>query len=280
MAGMEESSNKIVRLYFDDSGSRLPDDDEDDRNDGINGFALGGVLINETDVLATNLRHEEFVQKWRLSKPLHSTKLRGLRSQFNFLRNNPDKDRFFADLEELLFGVPVLGIACVIHRPGYNARYKEAHGPNRWKMCKTAAAILAERAAKYADSQGAKLTILFEGSGEKEDRDIIEYVRSLKANGMPFDQGNSASYGSLKADDFRRIILGDPHRITKKSALAQIADLFLYPMTKGGYDNTYEPYAKLIERKMVIDCHLSRDEIALRGVKYSCFDLKNTKGSV
>jgi hypothetical protein len=65
---------KIVRLYFDDSGNRLPDDDEVDRNDGINGFALGGVLIDEEDVLDTNERHDAFVKKWRLSGPLHSTK--------------------------------------------------------------------------------------------------------------------------------------------------------------------------------------------------------------
>ncbi|MGY3605129.1 MULTISPECIES: DUF3800 domain-containing protein [unclassified Bradyrhizobium] len=276
---MQENS-KIVRLYFDDSGSRLPDDDEEDRNDGINGFALGGVLIDDQDVLETNKRHEAFVKKWQLPGPLHSTKLRGLRDQFRFLRNNPERDKFFTELEELLLGVPVLGIACVIHRPGYNARYKEAHGPNRWKMCKTAATILAERAAKYADSRGAKLMILFEQSGKREDRDIVDYVRSLKQNGMPFDQSNSAPYSSLRAEDFTRIILGEPHRITKKYGLAQIADLFLYPMIKGGYDDSYPPYAKLVGRNMVIDCHLKADEIPLRGVKYSCFDFKKTKGSV
>ncbi|MDA9453058.1 hypothetical protein XI00_01920 [Bradyrhizobium sp. CCBAU 21359] len=269
--------NKIIRLYFDDSGNRLPDQDEVDRNDGINGFALGGVLVDEEEVLGVNKRHAAFVAKWQLSGPLHSTKLRGLRDQFRFLRNNPQQDAFFAELEEFLLGIPVLGIACVMHRPGYNERYKEAHGPNRWKMCKTAAAILAERAAKYAASQGAQLKILFEQSGRREDRDILEYVRSLKANGMPFDQGNSAPYGSLTADDFKKIVLGEPHRVTKTYGLAQVADLFLYPMIKGGYDETYGPYVRLLERKKIVDCVLESDEVALRGVKYSCFDFKKQK---
>ena len=274
-------TGKVVRLYFDDSGSRLPDDDEEDRNDGINGFALGGILIKEQDVLEANKRHAAFMKRWGLAGPLHSTKLRGFRHQFRFLRNNADQSKFFGELEDLLAQTRALGIACVIHRPGYNARYKEAHGPNRWKMCKTATAILAERSSKYADAEeGAKLKILFEETGKREDRDIIAYVRDLKTNGMPFNAQTSAAYGTLKAEDFKRIILGDPERITKKAGLAQIADLFLYPMIKGGYDPSYPSYGKLVENRLIIDCVLPADGVSARGVKYSCFDFKNAKGPV
>lgn len=274
------TAGKIIRLYFDDSGSRIPDQDEPDREDGINGFALGGVLIDESDVDATNERHAEFVAKWNLGGPLHSTKLRGLRDQFRFLRHHPDRDVFWSELDKFMAGFPALGLACVIHRPGYNARYKEAHGPNRWRMCKTAAAILIERAAKYADRQSAQLKVLFEQCGKREDRDIIAYAKALKADGMPFDANNAAKYDSLKPDDFKRIILGEPDRITKASGIVQIADLFLYAMTKGGYDEAYPPYKLLRANKRLIDDHLPPDEISLRGIKYSCFDFKNAKGPV
>jgi hypothetical protein len=274
------SAGKVIRLYFDDSGSRIPDQDEPDREDGINGFALGGVLIDEVDVDATNVRHAEFITKWSLTGPLHSTKIRGKRDQFRFLRKHPKRDIFRAELDEFMATIPALGLACVIHRPGYNARYKEAHGPNRWRMCKTAASILIERAAKYADSQDAKLKVLFEECGKREDRDTIAYARSLKREGMPFDQNNAAKYNCLQPDDFKRIILGEPHRITKEAGIVQVADLYLYAMIKGGYDEMYAPYKLLRSNKRLIDDHLPLDEISLRGIKYSCFDFKNAKGPV
>lgn len=271
--GLEQT----VRLYLDDSGSRLPDAIPPIRTDGINCFALGGVLIDEIDVPVAYEMHAEFVKKWNLSGPLHSTKIRGLRDQFRWLGNSPDRVKFFVELEDLLLSVPVIGLACAIDRPCYNDRYKSRYGAERWFMCKTAFSILAERAAKYAIRRGARLKIFYEECGKAEDRDLIKYMKELKSNGMPFDRGSSALYESLSPDQFRKTVIGEPRRLTKKSGIMQLADLYLYPIIKGGYDASYEPYKKLIGAGKLIDCTLEPTQVSALGIKYSCFDFKNTK---
>jgi hypothetical protein len=65
--------------------------------------------------------------------------------------------------------------------------------------------------------------------------------------------------------------LGEPRGRTKETPMMQIADLFLYPMAKGGYDPSYRPYAKLLENKKLIDGLLKPKDRAQLGIKYSCF---------
>ena len=62
--------------------------------------------------------------------------------------------------------------------------------------------------------------------------------------------------------------------------MIQLADLILYPIAKAGYDPHYRPYRKLKEQGKLIDCHLSDQDLAARGIKYSCFDTHKTKGPV
>lgn len=170
-----------------------------------------------------------------------------------------------------MLGLPVLGIASVIDRTGYVARYKEHYAERLWWMCKTAYCILIERAAKYAHSQGRVLRVFFEETGKLEDRALIAYHRSLKEVGMPFDTGTSSTYGSLAAKDFRRIVMGDPKRRSKQTAMIQVADLMLYPMAKAGYDPSYRPFVQLMEAGKLIDAVLKPADRALLGIKYSCF---------
>src|SRR3546814_15128376 len=92
---------------------------------------------------------------------------------------------FRSAIEEYLLSLPIVALACVINRPGYVARYKGRYNEQLWLMCKTAFSILVERAAKFADDEGRQLEIYFEGAGPKEDRDIVQYMRSLKAAGSP-----------------------------------------------------------------------------------------------
>jgi hypothetical protein len=241
-------------------------------------FALGGVLIDEGDLPRAVDQHRAFMEAWGLDVPLHSTKIRGRRKEFAWLGRDANRAaRFYSELKDLLLRAPVLGIACVIDRPGYNARYAEKYGEDRWLMCKTAYAILIERALKHARSRGAKLEVFFEEVGKHEDRQLREYHRSLKKAGMPFDQGGAAGYENLKATDFAADILGDPLRLTKKSALIQIADLYLYPIVKAGYDDSYSPYQELVSASRVIDALLAPEERSALGVKYSCFDLVGKK---
>ena len=165
-----------------------------------------------------------------------------------------------------------MGIAAVIHRPGYVARYSEEYEGRLWSLDKTAFSILIERSAKYASSKRRRLREFFEQSGKHEDRDIITFMRELKVDGMPFDFDRSAAYGRLEAAQFRDLVLGDPRHQTKKSPMLQIADLYLFPMAKAGYESNYKPYIALLEADRLIDAHLPRDDRPLLGIKYSCFD--------
>ncbi|TIQ60834.1 MAG: DUF3800 domain-containing protein, partial [Mesorhizobium sp.] len=101
---------------------------------------------------------------------------------------------------------------------------------------------------------------------------LIAYTRILKTQGMPFDGANSASYGSLTAEEFRDIVRGEPRGRTKATPMLQIADLYLYPMAKGGYDPSYRPYRALMDHKRLIDAHLPPEDLASCGIKYSCFE--------
>lgn len=78
-----------------------------------------------------------------------------------------DGRTLFQALEGFLLSLPILGVACVIHRPGYVARYQDRYKEALWYMCKTAFSILIERAAKFADEQDRFLEVVFEGAGKK-----------------------------------------------------------------------------------------------------------------
>jgi len=271
--GMTDKGDKYI-LCFDDSGNRNPDKNlsvSNDRTDGMDWFALGGVLVKHEDVDVIAYKLQEFKKKWRIDYPLHSTKIRGKRKAFSWL-NGPNGDEFYKSLEVFLLSLPIISIACVIHRPGYVARYKDTYDDRIWLMCKTTFSILIERAAKYADSEGRKLEIYFERSGKKEDSDIEKYLKELKTSGNPFNKVTSGCYNPYTSADYTRVILGDPSGKTKQNPLVQIADLVLYPMVVGGYRVDYQPFKKLVEHEKIIDCFISEEERAGKANKYSCFE--------
>ena len=116
------------------------------------------------------------------------------------------------------------------------------------------------------------LEVYYEESGKREDRDITRYMRELKKSGSFFGDKRSDEYEPLQAGDYKRIIMGEPRRKTKRVPMIQVADLYLYPMAKGGYDPEYRPYKRFMEHGKLIDCSLSEEELPMRGIKYSCFD--------
>jgi hypothetical protein len=183
---------------------------------------------------------------------------------------------FLSDLHRFILGLPIVSISCVIDRPGYMARYANLYS-NPWLLCQTAFAILVERASKYARDQDAQLIVYFEEAGKKEDRSILGYMKALKTVGMPFPGSAVAGYDSLSPEEFRAIVLGEPQRVTKKVPMIQLADLVLYAMARGGYDEEYPPFKALHARRRIIDAVLAPDDIATRGVKYSCFDTKKAR---
>ncbi len=259
-------------LYIDDTGSRDPDrSDYTDRHDEMDCFGLGGFLLKEEDIPEVRKKHEAFCFKWKITYPLHSSSIRGGRGKFAWLKKPETSRLFFPSLDEFILSLPIIGIACIIDRPGYVARYHQTYDQNLWYMCKTAFTILMERSAKYADEHGRRLEIVFEGSGKKEDQDMKRYLKELKQRGSPFSKKTSQGYSPLTAQDYKRIILGEPHQKTKKIPMLQIADLVLYPIAKGGYDPHYKPYKDLKDNGRLIDCFLEAEEVQFRGIKYSCF---------
>jgi len=262
-----------LHLYFDDTGSRFPDRDPVEiRQDGMDCFGLGGILVNAEDVDRIYTQYNAFCKLWEIDYPLHSSSIRGGRGKFGWLRKPELAGEFLPSLSDFLEGLPVLGIAAIIHRPGYNARYHTRYNGNPWLMCKTACCILIERAAKQAMAENRYLRVYFEQSGKAEDQDIKLYVRNLKKQGMPFDVQTSAIYQNLKADQIKATVRGEPNERTKNVPMIQIADLYLYPMAKAGYDQSYRAYRSLMQAGKIIDAVLSDGDRLLRGVKYSCFE--------
>lgn len=204
---------RVLELYFDESGSRLPDHKPSKPAEvGKDYFRARWVLIEAKDARNSWDRHKEFCKRWSIVYPLHSHDIRNRRKKFGWLRkvSPEERERFLEDLTRLICHLPICVIACVIDRPGYNARYELLYGEKRWLLCKTAFAVMVERAAKFADLWGYRLTIHYEGSGEREDRAIETYLKDLKESGMPFDSGTSGKYTPLMASDFAASFWGIP----------------------------------------------------------------------
>lgn len=264
---------KHCYLYIDDSGSRFPDKQQPTRKDGMDHFALGGILIEKNHKEVLKEKYIEFCKKWFITYPLHSTEIRGMRGNFAWLKkNSKEKEEFLEELQNLLISIPVIGFAAVIHRPGYNNRYKKRYGDKRWWMCKTTYSILIERVAKYALKQEKTFEVRFEQVGKKEDKAIIQYAKDLKMIGSPFDKDTSDKYHPLTCADYQKVILGDPRRRKKENLFIQIADLYLYPIVKRKYDPSYKPWIILLHNKKIIDAFLMKENYADQGIKYSCFD--------
>jgi hypothetical protein len=263
---------RTFNFYIDDSGTRHPD-----HSNGSNGarddwFALGGVIVDEKEEAAVKAAIEGFKEKWNVVGPLHSNPIRRKEGDFEWMRDHPERSRkFLEELTQLLIEAPVVGHGCVIDRPEYNRRYMEQYGRSRWSLCRTTFTIAVERAAKFAISQGGRIKIFVEGSSKPDEAKLKQYYLELQNGGNPFDVGRSAIYNPLGRDTLSRALF--EFRVKQKSSLImQLADLYLYPICKGGYDKGYLPYKILCDNKKLIDQLLPHSEVGQLGIKYSCFE--------
>jgi len=265
---------KIMSLYLDDSGTRNPDRKIPEQYMFRDWFALGGFLTKEEDEGAIETAHAAFCGNWGINYPLHSYDIRSATENFTWLAALGDREhrQFMRELGEMLLSVPVVGYACVIDRPGYNKRYREKYGRQTWMLCRTAFAVVVERAAKHAKANGCRLRVYVEESDETSDHMIRGYYKALRTEGMPFAVEAMAKYAPLSKDDLA-FMLYDLKFKAKSSPLAQIADLYTYPIARGGYDPEYLPYNQLKDSGKLIDCLLEDEEVPHLGIKYSCFEL-------
>lgn len=262
-----------LHFYVDDSGTRSPDRKATENPPLRDWFALGGVLIKSEDERDARALHSEFCERWQIDYPLHSENIRFKSGRFNWLKDlSPqEQDRFYSELGIMLTAMPVRGLACVIDRPGYNHRYFERYGRQRWSLCKTAFSVILERAVKLALQEGRRLRVYPERADKDSDGKLKSYFTSLRQEGMPFDQGGDPKYDPLTSAEFSRA-LREFRLKFKASPLIQIADLYLYPMCRNGYQ-TYRPFEELKLAGKLVDCHLSEGQLATLAIKYSCFDL-------
>jgi hypothetical protein len=179
---------------------------------------------------------------------------------------------FMGDLTRTLAAMPIIAVACVIDRPGYDYRYREQYGRRMWHLCQTAFSIVVERAAKHARRDTRKLRVLPERSNMKDEGHLQHYFDSMRVTGMPFDLTASSPYSPLTATELKETLR--ELRFKKKSSpMVQIADLILWPLAVNGYDADYRPYVALREAGRLIECHLDESDHSNCGTKYSCFDL-------
>ena len=273
---MIQSQGKTLSydLYLDDSGPRKPYG-SDDSNTELNYFAYGGYLVESERAVEIDCLHQQFVSNWAIDYPLHSTKIRGKRQNFEWLFKNPKADLFHKQLDDFIMSTPVYGAACVIDREGYTGRYSKNENLEQWSLCKSAYHILIERALKFAVSRERKLSVFVEQTGKKEDRAIKQYHEALRSAGQPFNRQNSGKYCPLNAEDFREGLIKNVTFLEKKNPRIQLADLLAYPLARGQYDPDYLPYLRLIKSDMVVDQQfMEQAEIDEMGLKHYCADKK------
>lgn len=232
-------------------------------------FALGGVIVASEDVGAISKNVGAFCERWGVPA-LHGNKIRSGKGKFGFLKKDPGKrTEFFLDLDRLVLDERLIAHACVICRPGYRDRYVSKHPEGtRWEMSRTAFDISVERAAKLAIKDGRKLDVVYERTGEKEDKLLEKYFADLKASGMGFSTANSRQYGPLTGTQFSdhlNVIWSDG----KGNHMLQLADLVVHPVSQVTCGSRNRAYDQLVGRKMLLDFKHEDDAV---GVKYSCFD--------
>lgn len=240
---------------------------------------MGGVLVVDDDPEdVVRARYDALRAKWKIECELHSSEIRMKAQRFRWLRGRPaeEQNEFLADIGSLVTSPELTAIACVIDRPGYDARYREKYGHERWLLCKTAFTVVVERAVKFARSHNAKLRVLVERSDKVVDDMLRGYYEDLRTNGHPFDASNASKYAPLSVEQFRETLY--EFRVKwKSSPLTQIADLVLWPMCIGGYDKANIAYSMLKRTGTLIDCKLPKTDVPERGIKYSCWEIQAPK---
>lgn len=263
---------KVLCLYADDSGTRNPDRQKPKDIAG-DWFGLGGYLIDEEQEQIVRDLHEAFCSRWNIQVPLRSLDIRSKSKGFSWLRSLPISElrQFDSELNNLVVQAPVRGIACVIHRPGYERRYRPAHGRDIWSLCKTAFSILVERSSKLAARDGRRLRVCPERGDKTTDQRLDQYYRELKSSGMPFDKYRSSRYSPSDARFFSDVLFELEFK-NKTSPMVQLADLYLYPICRSAYEKNYRLYEIIRGHGKLVDSRLDTKETDQLGIKYSCFD--------
>lgn len=261
-------------FYIDETGNRNPNHRPDPGRVNRDWFAIGGILVKSEDIDTCKNARQAFADRWGFAAPLHMTDMLSENKKFSWLGRLTDerRDKFWSDYKTLLATAPVVGLACVIDRPGYVARgYLQTH-KDPWLLCRSAFDISVERAAKFAIRDNRKLNVVFEQDAGI-NQIIIGYFKNLKQNGLAFDGGNSGKYVPLTKEQFDAT-LGTIEHKPKPHPMLQIADSYLYAMARHPYDAKFHVYRRLRDSRRLANFVLQNEEIPTMGIKHYCFDRK------
>lgn len=260
-----------LTLYLDESGSRHPDKRSDASRLNRDWFGLGGVLIRGEDSDAVRTAIEGFSVSWKLRSPLHFTDMQSENKGFAWLGRLPqrEKERFWAEWREVLCNVPVIGMGCVVDRPGYIARGYLEKFNDKWLLCRSAFDITVERATKIAIHEGRKLHVVFE-QDPGINKIVSGYFDNLKEKGLAFDTQNSARYTPLSQEQFAATLGRIQHK-PKSHPLLQIADSYIYALCRHGYDKKFWLHRSLVEARRLSNAYEPAELGSKVGVKYYCF---------
>lgn len=261
-------------FYIDETGNRQLDKKSDASRLGRDWFGFGGFVIKREDQDRAKWARDEVARELGAQNPFHMTDMLAETKGFSWLgrKTQAERDRFWNTYSTFLSDLPVIGMGCVIDRPGYVARgYLEQHGDSRWLLCRSAFDIAVERAVKYAMAEDRKLAIVFE-SDPPFDPIVKGYFANLKNNGLEFDGDRSSKYAPLEAEHFRNTLTTIEAR-PKSNRLLQVADSYIYAVARGKYDRKFGLYRHLCDHQKIINFALDGDaeKIKSMGVKYYCF---------
>ena len=113
------------------------------------------------------------------------------------------KQHFLSDLEAMLLSLPIVGLACVIDRPGYNKRYSERYGRKNGCCVRRLSNISVEQATKFAMANDRKLRVYVERCSKFEDKVLEGYYSNLRNYGNCFDANTSSKYSPLGGVDYK-----------------------------------------------------------------------------
>jgi hypothetical protein len=93
----------------------------------------------------------------------------------------------------------------------------------------------------------------------------------LRTSGPPFAKISSAQYAPLTATEFSETLYEIRFK-TKSSPMAQVADLYLWPIALAGYKPGNRAYVALQSSGRLIESRLAPSQLDVEGSKYSCFE--------
>jgi hypothetical protein len=87
----------------------------------------------------------------------------------------------------------------------------------------------------------------------------------------PLTRTHLREYRPLAPEEFTQTLLEFLPK-TKSSPMAQLADLYLWPICMGGYKPDNRPYKRLKGDGKLIECIVPENDWPMLATKYYCFD--------